>query len=520
MSSSIQQQLRALAQFRDDFLAGLYPQRTALGPGAISKAFIKSKSISASMLDVSNLEAVSTQTGSLNVDGAMSIAAGMTIGTGGSIKQGKTSYADVGNIGIWIGDDGGTPKVKIGNAAMTAGLTWDGTSLTIAGGGTFTGALSAATGTFTGTLTAGSGSTTASMGGANGLYLGSATPGSAPFQVTTAGVLRASSGTIGGLTLAAGSISNTTGATFSITSAGVLTADSVDINGGTIGALTVDGLLSVNAELRFTGTSGKLRSSSTKTYGDANAGFIIEYNAANTPRMDFTAGSGSTLRYLRWSGTELEMRGKLHWGSTGANYVDSSIMHFEYTSLSDSAIEWRNGASATGAYLYTYGAAGVDNIFYLYSTGTVNRRAMLSLWASNTDVAEGSAVLSYRNTSSQISYFAVADGSAIIRVNDNDIATSDGTNRRLKLNGRLYPGYDNAAYQTTGYIDWDNTNSLVRVVGATGFFPSGYIVISSGQYGSDGSGALPNPTKWVAVKDANLNDLYLPAYSARNPWAA
>ncbi len=78
----------------------------------------------------------------------------ITLQTGEHIKQGSTAY-NTGN-GFYLGDDGsGTPVFSLKSA--TNGLTWDGTSLSINGSGTFSGSLSGAsitgaTGTFTGTL--------------------------------------------------------------------------------------------------------------------------------------------------------------------------------------------------------------------------------------------------------------------------------------------------------------------------------------------------------------------------------
>lgn len=105
--------------------------------------------------------------------------------------------------GIFIGavSDSGT-KYKLSLKGTGGSLTWDGNNLNIVGGGTFSGALSAASGTFTGALQGG----TISIGSndsifkadTNGIYLGNATFASAPFRVTPAGVLTATSATIAG----------------------------------------------------------------------------------------------------------------------------------------------------------------------------------------------------------------------------------------------------------------------------------------------------------------------------------
>lgn len=80
---------------------------------------------------------------------------GITLSGGGSIKGGQTDYNT--GTGFFLGHSGGTYKFSIGSPTGNR-MTWDGTNLTIVGGGTFSGALSAATGTFTGTLSAVTGS--------------------------------------------------------------------------------------------------------------------------------------------------------------------------------------------------------------------------------------------------------------------------------------------------------------------------------------------------------------------------
>lgn len=69
-----------------------------------------------------------------------------------SLGQNPQAYNQT---GIFLGKDGGTAKFSI--KSNTNGLTWDGTDLTINGGGTFSGTLLAANGVFEGTVTAESG---------------------------------------------------------------------------------------------------------------------------------------------------------------------------------------------------------------------------------------------------------------------------------------------------------------------------------------------------------------------------
>jgi len=124
------------------------------------------------------------------------------------------------------------------------------------GDAVFAGELSAASGTFGGALSGG----TISIGSSNnifkadsnGIYLGNATFGSAPFRVTPAGVLTSTSGTVGGFTLGSTSLTAGSGssrvsldtsngihlgndsfgsAPFRVTPAGALTTTSIDVTG-------------------------------------------------------------------------------------------------------------------------------------------------------------------------------------------------------------------------------------------------------------------------------------------------
>jgi hypothetical protein len=112
------------------------------------------------------------------------------------INTGSTT-ATTGN-GFYFGADG---KVRI--ASATNSLTFDGNNLSIVGGGTFTGALSG------GTISIGTGNSIFKAD-TNGIYLGNATFGSAPFRVTPAGALTATNATItGAITASSGTFTGT-----------------------------------------------------------------------------------------------------------------------------------------------------------------------------------------------------------------------------------------------------------------------------------------------------------------------
>jgi hypothetical protein len=121
---------------------------------------------------------------------------GITIASN-SVRAGQTAF-NTGN-GFHLGSDG---RFSLGNATGNR-LTWDGTNLNVVGGGTFSGALSAATGTFTGNVSAGqfttgaitsyafpvAGATFGTYLGPSGLLIGNANNGATSkyFQVEASG---------------------------------------------------------------------------------------------------------------------------------------------------------------------------------------------------------------------------------------------------------------------------------------------------------------------------------------------
>ena len=129
-----------------------------------------------------------------------------------SIGQSSTAGSQVYDVnGIFIGvvNDSGT-KYKMSLKSATNSLLWDGTALTINGGGTFSGNISAATGTFTGGVSgtqytlnnSGLNLTNAasSISLGNGVTLNSSGLTGTGFSLTTSGV-SATTGQIGGWTI-------------------------------------------------------------------------------------------------------------------------------------------------------------------------------------------------------------------------------------------------------------------------------------------------------------------------------
>ena len=155
-----------------------------------------------------------------NVNATTGTIGGLTVGSD-KIYVGTGTHNNS-NTAFYVDDQG--------QFSLKDKLVWNGTALTIDGSGTFSGALSAATGSFTGTLSGGTISGgTISIGSnndifkadSNGIYLGNATFGSAPFRVTPAGALTATNATItGAVTATSGTFTGTVNA-----SAGAFTGD-------------------------------------------------------------------------------------------------------------------------------------------------------------------------------------------------------------------------------------------------------------------------------------------------------
>lgn len=294
----------------DDIAAGLY--RIPIGPGAINNKALKPKSVTAGTISVSDLESVNAKTGNLTANGTI------TVNSTGSIAIGKTSYADDSTGGMWVGYSGGTYKLNLGNS--TYSVKWDGSALNI------TGNITATTGTIGGwtigatDLTSDAGATGMASSGGYRLWVGNATPGSAPFRVTNAGVLTASGATItGGITASSLTITGTatfSGGSMTLPNGGSITSSTVDLNQGTLANLTVDG--------------------------------------------DITVGSG----------------GKIKFGSGAADYLNNNILHFEVSSTEKAVIEWKNSTNTPyGRVSGNASSAGANSLIYADYNGSVKSYA-------------------------------------------------------------------------------------------------------------------------------------------------
>lgn len=386
MALSVAARLKAVETLADELQAGLF--RVPIGPGTIRNKSIRPKSITSGLIDVDTLESVQSSTGSLSVSGSL------TMTTAGVFSAGQTAY-DTG-LGWWFEFNGGTPRLSIGNSGGNK-IVWNGSALSI------TGAVTATSGTIGGwtigatDLTAGSGSTYTGMSVAGGsvpaFWAGNATPSSAPFKVTQAGVLTATNVVITGGALAGWTIDSTNGLTlgstsstrgistgatafyagnatpssapFRVSSTGALTATSATITGaitatsgsftgdvttgniiatgGTVGGWAIGSTTLVGGSVTLDSTNGIIRAGASSY--STGTGWILDRNGG-TPRFRVgTATSGTN--YLAFDGSAIQMRGEFRWGSSGANYLNDTTMHLECDTSYDtfSTIEWKNGAN-------------------------------------------------------------------------------------------------------------------------------------------------------------------------------
>ena len=238
-----------------------------------------------------------------------SLVAGNAVMASNSLSVTKKNFSDD-TAGFWVGLVSGTAKLYLGNT--TNSLKWSGTALTIVG------SITATTGTIGGwtigatSLTAGSGATTVGLdsGGTNpAFYAGSATPGSAPFRVTQAGALTASSATITGtITSTAGTIGGFTIAATTLSGGSSLVLDSTGtgiVTGGTIRTAasgTRIELSSTNEIKFYNGASfvGSIFSSSTTGIGFFDSSGVL--NAAVLSTAGDVAISKSGGSFLCQSG--------------------------------------------------------------------------------------------------------------------------------------------------------------------------------------------------------------------------
>ena len=136
-----------------------------IAANAVTTSSLAAGAVTASKISVTTLSAINANLGSITTGQ-------ITMDASSYILGGQTAYNT--GTGFFLGYSGGAYKFSLGNPAGNH-LTWDGTNLNVVGGGTFSGALSAASGTFAGSLSAATGTFAGSLSAASGTFAGTLT---------------------------------------------------------------------------------------------------------------------------------------------------------------------------------------------------------------------------------------------------------------------------------------------------------------------------------------------------------
>ena len=346
-------------------------------------------------------------------DGAANIIADSI--TGNEISAATTITAGTGNnVGVLDGADG-TWRIYAGHATpASAPFRVDQTGALTATSATITGSITATTGavggwtigatTLTGgnltldsgntKITAGTGNDIVAIDAADATYrlaIGHGTYASAPFRVSKAGAVTATSGVIGGWTLAAGSLSS--GSTN-------ITLDSsnkkIYVNSGTFG----------------------------------NAGIQLDYNGG-TPRAYI--GDGST-KYFQFDGTDATINGSVITAIASGSEV--AIQGWQNTCVF-SATDYNTVAWASGTITLMDGTA-----YSISGNNTGNISALTYIYL---DIGTSTTELQTTTTAAN----AVGSGKILIATaEDNDDNTSDATFQVFGGAGGLLLTTENLAAST------------------------------------------------------------------------
>ncbi len=347
-------------------------------------------------------------------------------------------------LGIFLGFDSTVAKLSL--KSSTNSLLWDGTNLTINGGGTFSGTLSAATGSFTGSIAIGAGDSIFKAD-SNGIYLGDADFADAEFSVTPAGVLKSTSGTIGGWTLNTDAIfTGTKTATGNFTS--------------TAGHITI-------------GSDGHISTKNFRIDADGNAVFSGELSAATGSFGNTTINGSSTLTIGTY---ESGVSGDIKLSNTNGIVARNSANTTTF-SVSTSGALLATDATITGSITSTSGSIGGWNI--------------------DSDNLNSNGVTLYSGSAPYISIDQDTDG-----YNEDGIFIGiDSSNPKLSLKGASSTlAFDGSALSITG-------GSLT--VGTNGASTGSVVVDGDGVYGYYDGSATPTFKLSNSTGRLEAVDIYL-----------
>jgi hypothetical protein len=311
----------------------------------------------------------------------------------------------------------------------------------------------------------------------------------AGFSVTNTTI---SSGTGGSyVTMSSGSTAFSAGgatpgsAPFNVSNTGALTATSVTISGAvTASSLTITGTASFSGGTMTLPNGGSITSSAVNINGNSGGsnGNIDNMNVANLTIDGTLTLNGASAKIIDQDGS--------YWDQSGLVLVSSG-------SYGD-VIKWRQSGTDRGSIYST-----TNGMIVAGGSGT-SSDGFLTLTATQCTLQAGGA-------SGRILTF---DSTTLSYIKNSVTVLQADTNNYFYTASRFYPG--NTSIQSTAYLAWNGADAIAVVGGD--LYAQGHLrLINSG---NTGTGALPNPTNWIKVKDSSGAIRRIPTFADANTWAA
>ncbi len=386
---------------------------------------------------------------------------------------------------IWIGtDSNGTYNSSNTSVYLDSGgqfslkdkLTWNGTTLTVAGtinanAGTFSGNITSTATISGGTISGGaiSGGTISIGSGnnifkadSNGIYLGNATYASAPFRVSPAGVLTASGANI----------------------SGAITATSLTLSGATVPASGVTGLAAV-------ATSG--------AKSDIGLGSVDNYSAANQAKYGIeaaiTIGSGGIAMsgggYVRGGQSDYNTGTGFFLGYSGGGYK------FSIGNGGTKSITWDGSNLTVGGDVTITGTLKVgDNISSLTNDSGFQNNGSAKTGGSVGGWSIGSAYIASNNGATILyadgNLTLSSGGTEKIKITKDSLSTSAGTTSITF--GATSDSSGTYSTSHNYYSSWSNSTAASAT--SAQFTAQGASVILNIPYGGSTQSGLSGTISW------------------------
>ena len=483
--------------------------------------YVKIKTVNAAVPPVETATAVASNPTNVTVD---KVAASEIVT--GTLEAGAYITAGISGGARAVLSGSSEPLVIYGSNGTTKLLEFSSTNpatLTVNGGGTFTGDLSIGSGN------------SIFKSDSYGIYLGNATESLAPFSVSRNGVLRAASGTVGGWTLGGTYLQNaglgqtptikidttgiivgaTSSAYIDITSSGITHRNANGTASGkftlTTGAspqLTIDGTFTISGSSTIDGTAASTVVSNASTGSTAiQSGNGVEKNVSNQITRISTNGGIVVSSSTANSGARVELTntGFYAYNASGQPTVSilasngSASFAGEITSTTGNIAGFSmdaDGLINSGSTLRLFaGTTGINNVYSIYTTKPIRIGQFVQIqgtgFAGYSLVAEQGASLSNGN----------------FTINSSGTVTSNAT-----FNAYIYyPGYPISTSGGAARVN-DATTPSSRLVAASGSsirFKENIVNISEKE-GLDPSVLLNLPVRSFTYKQG-----YLPEDDAR-----